>query len=101
VPVKAEELDDPGRLREYQETCREQTRRGKRWVPFAKGGAYSPYYADVYLVVDWENDGERIRNFYGPNGRLASRPQNMEYFFRPGLTWPLFAGAPCWYRFGD
>lgn len=89
VPVKAEELGDQGRLRDYQEACREQTRHGKRWVPFAKGGAYAPYYADVYLVVDWENDGERIRNFYGPNGRLASRPQNTDYYFRPGLTWPL------------
>ncbi len=87
VPVKAEELDDPARLREYQDACREQTWHGKRWVPFAKGGAYSPYYADVYLVVDWENDGERVRNFYGSNGRLASRPQNTDYYFRPGLTW--------------
>jgi hypothetical protein len=94
VPVKAEELDDPGRLREYQEACREQTRHGKRWVPFAKGGAYSPYYADVYLVVDWENDGERIRNFE------RAYIRNEQYYFRPGLTWSdrttrLF-GARAW-----
>ena len=83
VPVKAEELDDPGRLREYQEACREQTRHGKRWVPFAKGGAYSPYYADVYLVVDWENDGEQIRNLE------RAYIRNEQYYFRPGLTWSL------------
>ena len=61
---------------------REDTRHGKRWVPFAKGGEYSPYWADIHLLVDWENDGERIRAYEG------SRPQNIDYFFRPGLTWP-------------
>jgi len=71
-----------------QRWCRERTFQGKRWAPFAKGGEYSPYYADVYLVVNWERDGEEIRSFVGPGGRLASRPQNVEYYFRPGLTWP-------------
>lgn len=71
------------------EEFRRQTFAGKRWVPFAKGGEYSPYYADLHLVVNWERDGEEIRNFRDPEtGRLASRPQNVEYYFRPGLTWP-------------
>ena len=55
----------------------------KRWVPFAKGGEYSPYWADVHLVVDWENNGERIRGYQG------SRPQNVQHYFKPGLTWSL------------
>ncbi len=66
----------------------EDTFTGCRWAHFAKGGAYSLFYYDVHLVVDWENGGERIRNFFKPDGRLASRPQNIDYFFRPGLTWP-------------
>lgn len=61
---------------------REETFRGKRWVPFAKGGEYSPYYADIHLVVDWEEDGRRIREF--GEGRV----QNTQYYFRLGLTWP-------------
>ena len=93
VPAKAEKLDDPGRLREYQEACREQTRHGKRWVPFAKGGAYSPYYADVYLVVDWENDGERIKDWIVHRypylkGKWQWVAKNPDYYFRPGLTFP-------------
>lgn len=60
----------------------EDTRRC-RWVPFAKGGEYSPYWADVHLVVDWEHDGERIRDYSG------ARPQNTQFYFRPGLTWSL------------
>src|SRR5690606_5257174 len=65
----------------------EDTLTGRGWVHFAKGGSYSPYYADVHLVVNWWGKGAEIKNFYGPNGRLASRPQNEEFYFRPGLTW--------------
>ena len=56
---------------------------GRRWVPFAKGGEYAPYHADLHLVVDWENDGQRIRE----TGK--GRPQNTEAYYRPGLTWSL------------
>jgi len=66
------------------------TRQGHGWVLFAKGGAYSPYYADVHLVVNWWEDGEEICGFVDPEtGRLRSRPQNTDFYFRPGLTWPL------------
>ena len=57
---------------------------GGRWCPFAKGGEYSPYWADIHLVVDWERDGERTSGDFD-----GSRVQNAQYFFRPGLTWPL------------
>ena len=44
----------------FQAWCRQRTFAGKRWVPFAKGGEYSPYYSDLHLVVNWERDGEEI-----------------------------------------
>jgi len=68
---------------------RQQTFAGKRWVSFAKGGEFSPYYADLHLVVNWERDGEEIRNFVDPESERAySRPQNTDFYFRSGLTWP-------------
>jgi len=71
------------------EEFRKATFKGKKWVPFAKGGEYSPYYADLHLVVNWMNDGSEIRGFVHPRtGRLASRPQNTDFYFRPGVTWP-------------
>lgn len=66
----------------------EDTEGGRGWIHFAKGGAYSPYYADVHLVVNWFGRGAEIKNFYKPDGRLASRPQNEDFYFRPGLTFP-------------
>jgi hypothetical protein len=61
---------------------RDESRKGKRWVPFAKGREYSPFYADIHLLVDWEHDGQRLREFEGAVIR------NEQYYFRPGVTWP-------------
>lgn len=55
------------------------------WPPFAKGGSHSPFYADVPLVVDWGSDGSKLASF------PASVIRNAEYYFRPGITWPLRA----------
>jgi hypothetical protein len=54
-----------------------------RWWPFAKGGAFSPYYADLHLAVNFEANGAELRCCD------AARVQNDSFFFRPGLTWPL------------
>jgi hypothetical protein len=60
------------------------------WYSFAKGGSYSPFYADVYLKVNWGADGKEIRFFGDSTGfRPLSRPQNTTFYFRSGLTWPL------------
>jgi len=67
-----------------------------RWPGFSKGGAYSPFYADLYLVGNWENDGAQIKNFFDPKtGKLNSRPQSTDFYRRPGLTWPLRARKFC------
>lgn len=61
-----------------------------RWFSFAKGGSYSPFYADTHLAVNWQRDGEEIRNFANPaTGKLYSRPQNTDFYFQAGLTYPL------------
>lgn len=58
------------------------------WFPFAKGGAYAPYYADHQLVVNWQDFGREIRNLFTPGStRIASRPQNIDFYFKPGVTW--------------
>lgn len=80
--------DDFRFVRAWWEVAEERV--GTRWFPFAKGGKFSPFYADVYLVVNWESHGAEIVNFCKPGSdRVASRPQNVDFFFRPGLTWPL------------
>ena len=59
----------------------------KKWVPYDKGGNYRKWYGNVEYVVNWENDGFEIKNIRDEKGKLRSRPQNLQYFFRESLTW--------------
>ena len=59
----------------------------KKWFPCQKGGGFRRWYGNHNYVVEWANDGNAIRSFVDANGKLRSRPQNMDYYFREGLTW--------------
>lgn len=65
--------------RDIARTREETTTR--RWVPFAKGGTYAPYWSDIHLVVDYENNGQRLKDF--PRSYI----RNEAFYFQPGLTW--------------
>jgi hypothetical protein len=58
------------------------------WVPMAKGGEYSQYWDDLHLVLLWHDSGFELRNFVDDRGKLRSRPQNLNSFFKPALTYP-------------
>ena len=60
---------------------------GKKWFPCNKGGSFRKWYGNNDFLVNWKNDGEEIRSFKDENGKLRSRPQNMDYYFREGITW--------------
>jgi hypothetical protein len=73
---------------------RDETLSGKRWVMLAKGGAYSPYYSDWEMVIDWGQDGEALKQFLseyrGSRGwgyQWSAALNGYSYYFRPGVTW--------------
>jgi len=40
--------------------------------------------------VNWKNEGAEIKNFADPkSGKTYSRPQNTEFYFQPGVTYPF------------
>ena len=59
----------------------------KKWFPYNKGGSYRKWYGNYDYVVNWEHDGEQIRDFTDSNGKIRSRPQNTNYYFRESITW--------------
>jgi len=59
----------------------------KKWVFYAKGGSFKKWSGNLWLVVNWENDGHEIKNLVGPNGRPKSRPQNRQFYFKEGITY--------------
>ena len=58
-----------------------------KWYPYYKGGGYSKWYGFMDKVVDWKDDGNILRNLRDSNGKIKSRPQNIRYYFKEGLTW--------------
>lgn len=75
---------------------------GSKWFPYAKGGAFSPIYADVYLVVNWNRAGEEIKGNLNEHGGIRSnvwmlRDTADNYFFRPGLTYPARPHSRGWF----
>ncbi len=66
----------------------------QKWVLLAKGGAYSPFYSDVFLKVNWKKSGSEIKNNINSSGGVRSnvwmlKETELNYFGRIGITWPL------------
>ncbi|TVT60733.1 MAG: type II restriction endonuclease subunit M [Azoarcus sp. PHD] len=67
---------------------------GDRWFGFTKGGSFSRFYADIPVTVNWHRDGEEIKagickRYPYLNGNAEFVAKNPQYYFRPGITWPL------------
>lgn len=69
-----------------------------KWFPCNKGGGFRKWYGNNWYIVNWENDGEEIRHYFH-NGRLASRPQNADFYFHEGMTWGTTGSAVMTMRF--
>ena len=68
-------------------SCLETESNGIRWYPYAKGGGFRRWYGFNEYVVDWHRNGYSLKSFKDKNGKLRSRPQNTDTYFREGLTW--------------
>ncbi len=51
------------------------------WRPYAKGGEFSRFYADLSLVVFWRDDGAAIKSNPGSAVRCEG------YYGKEGVTW--------------
>lgn len=58
-----------------------------RWFPCNSGGDFRKWSFNNEIVVDWLNDGEKLKKLRNKNGKLAARPQNTTFYFKEGLTW--------------
>ena len=64
------------------------------WVPYTKGGSYTPFYADFPLTLNWANDGSELKCFLteyrkarGFADQWTSQLNAYNKYFLPGLTW--------------
>ena len=74
---------------------------GAKWFPYNKGGEYRRWYGNNDNVVNWENDGLEIKSFRDENGKLRSRPQNLIFMMREGLTYTDISSSYFGIRWSD
>ena len=72
-----------------------------RWFPYNKGGEFRKWYGNHEYLVNWEDDGRLVRNLGTENGgRARSRPQNVDYYFKPTVSWSnVSSGSPAFRSF--
>lgn len=83
------------------ETCdTDETKHiSKKWFPYNKGGEFRRWYGNNDYVVNWENDGYEIRHFTDEKGKLRSRPQNTQYYFKHCISWSLISSGRVAFRY--
>jgi type II restriction/modification system DNA methylase subunit YeeA len=65
-----------------------------KWFPYNKGGSYRKWYGNNDFLVNWENDGQEMKDFTAtlPQGtwvRLKSR----EFYCLPNITYSALSGG--------
>ena len=75
---------------------------GARWFPHNKGGEYRKWWGNQDYVVNWEEDGRDIQSLVDPKtGKQRSRPQNIDCYFRPCVSWARVSSGDPSFRLFD
>ena len=64
-----------------------------RWFKCMKGGEYRRWYGNTLYVLDWQNNGARVK----ATGRATIRSENM--LFREGITWSNITSGKSSFRY--
>jgi type II restriction/modification system DNA methylase subunit YeeA len=95
-------------MKMYWEVERNNISKNNRWILTDKAGDFRKWFLGFSYVMDWENDGERIKNYRNDDGSLRSRPQNTNFLFKEGVSWgkigtgiSSFRWRPSGYGFND
>ncbi|MFV0979059.1 BREX-1 system adenine-specific DNA-methyltransferase PglX [Latilactobacillus sakei] len=64
-----------------------------KWFPYDKGGSFRKWYGNNEYLVNWKNDGTEIQNFKDFEGKIRSHNYNLDYIFKPGITWSALSSG--------
>lgn len=67
--------------------------RHEKWYPCNSGGNFRKWFGNNEIIVNWHKNGRELRNFKDQNGKLRSRPQNINFFFKPRITWTKLSSS--------
>ena len=90
VAIGCQTGDNERFLRLRWEVAPTQIGKDKTWIQYSKGGDYSPFFYDFYLLLNWRDEGKEIKEAEVAKGRSIGRSiTGVEFHFRHGLTYPL------------
>lgn len=70
-----------------------------KWFPYNKGGAYRKWYGNIEYILNWKNNGAEVRQCMNSSGKISSRPQNVEYYFREQVSWSDITSGDVSFRY--
>ncbi|MBC7753679.1 MAG: BREX-1 system adenine-specific DNA-methyltransferase PglX [Moraxellaceae bacterium] len=83
----------------FNKSSADEMTSSQRWVPYNKGGDFLKWYGNQLNVVLWENNGNEIKNFKDEKGKLRSRPQNVDLFFKESISWSKISSSSPAFRY--
>ena len=86
-------------MRLFWEVDNNKIGKKNKWVLSDKAGGSRKWYGNIINVMNWENDGYEIRNFKDENGKLISRPQNIEWLYKEGVSWGKVTASKHTFRY--
>ena len=66
---------------------------GRRWFPYQKGGKFRKWAGNRAWIVNWEEDGLRLRTTKDSQGKIPAHAFNEEYIFRPNVNWSAISSS--------
>jgi hypothetical protein len=71
----------------------------KKWIKYSKGGPFNKWYGNLWLTVNWQNDGAEIKTLKTDSGRQKSRTQNMQFYLKEGVTFSTTGSKGASFRY--
>ena len=72
---------NPKRIGLLMQNANQALQSNKKWFPYNKGGAFRKWYGNQDYLINWENDGEEIKDFPG------SVIRNPNTYFHECISW--------------
>ena len=80
-------------------SCDDTVSNGFKWYPYNKAGEYRKWYGNRDYVVNWGENGFEIKHNYNGDGKLHSRPQNTDVYFKECVSWSDITSGSLSFRY--
>ena len=74
----------------------------KKWLRYNKGGEFRRWYGNNDYVVNWENDGEKLKKYVSERyGSYSKEIRSEDRYFYESITWSGVTSSQTGFRFSS